>query len=118
MFVGGCTLEAAEAVGNPRGDLEAEVIEILSALVDKSLLGQSDDPSGEPRFTILETIREYGLERLAVSGEETSVRRAHAAYFLVLAEEGSSPDPMSVEEERWLDRFEIELDNFVPLWIG
>ena len=112
VFVGGCTLEAAEAVGNPRGDLEAEVIETLSALVDKSLLGQSDDPSGEPRFTMLETIREYGLERLTVSGEETSVRRAHAAYFLVLAEEGSSPDAMGVEEERWLDRFEIELDNF------
>ena len=90
VFVRGCTLEAAEAVGNPRGDLGAEVLDTLSSLVDKSLLEQSEDPSGEPRFTMLETIREYGLERLAVSGEEKSVRRAHAAYFLVLAEDGSS----------------------------
>jgi predicted ATPase len=111
VFVGGCTLEAAEAVGNPRGDLEAEVLETLSALVDKSLLRQSEDPSGEPRFMILETIREYGLERLTESGEEKSVCRAHAAYFMVLAEDGSSPGAMGVEEERWLDRVEIELDN-------
>jgi predicted ATPase len=112
VFVRGCNLEAAEAVANPRGDLGAEVLETLSSLVDKSLIEQLNDPSGEPRFTMLETIREYGLERLAVSGEEKSVRRAHAAYFLVLAEDGSSPGLNEFEEERWLDRFELELDNF------
>jgi predicted ATPase len=112
VFVRGCTLEAAEAVANPRDDLGSEVLETLSSLVDKSLIEQSNDPSGEPRFTMLETIREYGLEQLAVSGEEKPVRRAHAAYFLVLAEDGSSPGLNEVEEERWLDRFEHELDNF------
>jgi predicted ATPase len=112
MFVRGCTLEAAEAVGNPRGDLGAEVLETLSSLVDKSLLEQSEDPADEPRFTMLETIREYALERLAVSGEEKSVRQAHAAYFLVLAEDGSLPGLTKVEEELWLDRFELDRDNF------
>ena len=112
VFVRGCTLEAAETVGNARGDLGAEVLDTLSALVDKSLLGHSEDPSGEPRFTMLETIREYGLDQLAVSGEEKSVRRAHAAYFLVLAEDGSSPGLTEVEEELWLDRFELDRDNF------
>ena len=112
VFLRGCTLEAAEAVGNARGDLGADVLDTLSALVDKSLLGQCEDPSGEPRFTMLETIREYGLERLAVSGEEKSVRRAHAAYFLVLAEDGGSPVIAEAEAELWLDRFELELDNF------
>ena len=112
VFVRGCSLEAAEAVGNARDDLGAKVLDALSSLVDKSLLGQSEDPSGEPRFMMLETIREYGMEQLAVSGEEKSVRRAHAAYFLVLAEDGSSALIPVAEEELWLDRFELELDNF------
>jgi predicted ATPase len=112
VFARGCTLEAAEAVGNARGDLGAEVLDTLSGLVDNSLLGQSEGPSGEPRFTMLETIREYGLKQLAVSGEEKYVSRAHAAYFLVLAEDGSLPGLNEVEAERWLDRFELELDNF------
>ena len=59
----------------------------LDALVDQSLLRPVEGPDGEPRFAMLETIREYGLERLAASGEAEATRRAHAEFFLALAEE-------------------------------
>ncbi len=59
---------------------------------------------------MLDTIREYGLERLAASGEEAATRRAHAAYYLVLAEEGATPGATAIQSE-WLDLFEVEHDN-------
>src|SRR4051794_8496343 len=66
VFVGGCTLEAAEAVCDPAGDLPLDLFDGMDSLVAKSLLRQqSDAPGDEPRFTMLETIREYALERLA-----------------------------------------------------
>ena len=68
VFAGGCTLEAAEAVANPDGELD--VFGGLERLVEQSLLRQEEGPEGEPRFTMLETIREFGLEQLAASGEE------------------------------------------------
>ena len=80
-FVGGCTSAAAEAVAGRDGDLD--VFAGLGSLVDSSLLRQ-DEHAGESRFTMLETIREYGLERLADSGEEPAVRQSLAAYFLAL----------------------------------
>ena len=81
VFVGGCTLEAAEAVCNADGDLGIDVFDGIASLVDKSLLRQEDGPDGEPRFTMLETIREYGLEQLQASGEEAAIRRRHLAWF-------------------------------------
>ena len=86
VFVGGCTLEAAEAVCNADGDLPLDVLDGLAALVDKSLLKQAEGAAGEPRFTMLETIREYALERLAASGETNGMLQRHAEYFLALAE--------------------------------
>ena len=90
VFLGGCTLEAAEAVCNTRNDLGAEIFNVMSSLVDKSLV-QQVQANDEPRFGMLATIREYCLERLDDSGEEPKTRHAHAAYCLVLAEEGN-PD--------------------------
>jgi predicted ATPase/DNA-binding winged helix-turn-helix (wHTH) protein len=110
-FLGGCTLEAAEAVCNTRHDLGAEIFNVMSSLVDKSLVQQSDQGDGEPRFGMLETIREYCLERLGDSGEEQATRRAHAAYCLVLAEEGN-PDLIETDRAAWLARCDIEHDNF------
>jgi predicted ATPase len=109
-FVGGCTLDAAEAVANPQGDLEEDLFDALASLVSKSLLQQVEQ-HGEARFLMLETIREYALERLAASGEEHLTRQAHAAYCLVLAEEGEEK-LSGLEQANWLDRFDAEHDNF------
>src|SRR5215471_3052863 len=82
----------------------------MASMVDESLVEQVGQAAGESRFRMLETIREYGLEKLAESGEDALTRRAHAAYCLVLAEEGS--EDTGVKGTEWRDRFEIEHDNF------
>ena len=108
VFVGGWTLEAAEAVCDT-GD-ETEVLQHVSALVDKSLVQQQASIWQEPRFTMLETVREYALERLEESGESERLRRRHATYFLELTEEAerASQGPL---QGVWLDRLEAEYDN-------
>ena len=111
VFWGGCTLEGAEAVCNTKDDLGAEIFELMSSLVDKSLIQQRQQNDEEPRFRMLETIREYSLERLQQSGEEASTKRAHAAYCLVLAEEGN-PQLNEPERAAWLMRCDIEHDDF------
>ena len=110
MFVGGCTLEAAEAVCNTGRDLGIDLFEGLSSLVDKNLIQRVDRAEAQPRFAMLETIREYALERLIESGEESAARRAHAAYCLVLAEEGN-PELNSADRARWLSQCDVEIDN-------
>jgi predicted ATPase/DNA-binding winged helix-turn-helix (wHTH) protein len=111
VFAGGCTLEAAEAVCNTRRDLGIEPLEGLSSLVDKNLVQPMDRAQIESRFTMLETIREFSFERLLESGEDSSARRAHAAYCLVLAEEGN-PELSGVDRTRWLTQCDAEIDNF------
>jgi predicted ATPase/serine/threonine protein kinase/DNA-binding CsgD family transcriptional regulator len=110
VFVGGSTLEATEAVCNTYGDLQVDVLEAVAGLVDKSLLRQETQANGEPRLLMLETIREYALERLAASGEAEAVRRQHATFFLRLAEE-AEPELRSAEQSTWRSRLEIEHDN-------
>jgi len=111
VFIGGCTLESVEAVCNTKQDLEIDVLEGMASLVDKSLVRQIERPQGESRFALLDTVREYGLERLVASGEESATKRAHTAYYLVLAEESASlaADPAQSE---WVSLFEVEHDNF------
>ena len=111
VFAGGCTLEAAEAVCDTGKDLGAEIFNVMSSLLDKSLVQQTEQGEHEPRFGMLETIREYCLERLSDSGEEQATRRSHAAYCMVLAEEGN-PDLDEAERTGWLARCDIEHDNF------
>jgi predicted ATPase/serine/threonine protein kinase len=107
-FTSGCTLEAVEAVCDTKGDLGLDVLDGMTSLVDKSLMQQAEQVDKETRFTMLSTIREYALERLAESDDESATRRAHAAYYLVLAEEGA--EGIAAQPE-WLDRFEVEHEN-------
>ena len=105
VFAGGFTLEAAEAMGQA-------TLDVLSSLADKSLVRQAPRATGgeesEPRFALLETIRAYGLERLAVGGEEEVTCQAHAAYFTALAERAILWGPA---QGIWFRRLEAEHDN-------
>jgi predicted ATPase len=109
VFTGGCTLEGVEAVCDTKGDLGLDILDGMASMVDKSLAQQVEQADAETRFLMLNTIREYALDRLGESDDEAAVRRAHAAYYLVLAEEGAED---VVAHPEWLDRFEVEHDNF------
>ena len=110
-FVGGCTLGAIEAVYGALGNATGLILDIVDSLVDKSLLQLREPGKGEePRFAMLETIREYGLELLVASGELESVREAHAMYFLELSERADL-DLSASDSPEWLDRLEQEHDN-------
>jgi predicted ATPase/serine/threonine protein kinase len=109
VFIGGCTLEAVEAVCDTKCDLGLDVLDGMASMVDKSLTQQIEHPGAETRFLMLSTIREYALERLAESGEEFATRRAHAAYYVVLAEECGGE--LTTHPE-WIERFDIEHQNF------
>ena len=110
VFSGGATLEAIEAVCDAEGDLPTDAFDGVSSLLDKSLLRQEEGAAGEPRFAMLETIHEFANVKLEESGEVEAVRRAHAEYFLALAEE-AEPMLWGAEDAAWLDRLEQEHDN-------
>ena len=108
VFSGGCTLEAAEAVVDPEGMFD--VFGGIASLIDKSLLRQDEGVEGEPRFRMLETVREYGLERLEATEGEV-VRRRHAAYFAALGITGEAQFELWLAMTATLDRVEREIDN-------
>ena len=107
VFVGGCALEAIETVCNIENDLI--VLETVESLVGKSLVQQTE-AHGEPRFAMLETIREYAGERLLAAGESGRVRERHRDYFLALAEE-AVPKLVGAEQTEWLQHLEEEHEN-------
>jgi predicted ATPase/DNA-binding CsgD family transcriptional regulator len=109
VFIGGCTLEAIEAlyISHPEGS--KLVLDTVTSLIDKSLLLQSGQ-GDEPRVIMLKTIREYAAEMLDTSGEEQSVRLAHASYYIALAEE-SERELGGPRQAIWLERLEGEHDN-------
>jgi predicted ATPase len=110
VFRGGAELGMAEAVCGPADDIGGDVVDGLGALVDQSLVRIDDGNAGEPRFTMLDTIREYAAEMLAQRGEAESIRERHALAFLALAEE-AAPNLAGDDQRRWLDRLEQEHDN-------
>lgn len=110
IFVGGCTLEAAEAVCNADGDLAVDLLDGIESLVEKSLLRQIETASGEPRFIMLQTIWEYAAEQLAESDEAAAVERHHTSFFLTLAE-AADPQLKGPQQVEWLERLETEHDN-------
>ena len=111
VFVGGCILEGAESVCNTKDDLDLDLLDAIASMVDKSLAQKVEQAKGESRFVMLETIREYALEKLEASGEEPLTKRAHAAYCLVLAEEEAT-EQSGADGSEWLERFASEHDNF------
>jgi tetratricopeptide (TPR) repeat protein len=110
VFSGGRTLEAIEAICDAEGDLAVDTFEGVSSLVDKSLIRQEEGPGGEPRFVMLETVHEYAREKLGQSAEAEEIKRAHAQYFLTLAEV-AFPELRGPEQLEWLERLEVKHDN-------
>jgi predicted ATPase/class 3 adenylate cyclase len=108
VFAGGCAMEAAEVVCDLDGGLD--VLAGLEGLVDKNLLQPRDGPDGDPRVVLLETVREYGLERLAERGEADAVARRHVDYYLGLAER-AEPELLGPRQGAWYERLEADLDN-------
>ncbi|MEV6372374.1 AfsR/SARP family transcriptional regulator [Micromonospora musae] len=108
VFTGGVTAETVERVCAGGELAPDEVFERLSALVEKSLVIVVGD--GEPRYRMLETIREYGLDRLVEAGEAERLRQAHAAQYLALAER-ADPELRGPEQLRWIARLRAEQDN-------
>jgi predicted ATPase len=111
VFVGGWSLEAAEAVCDVERDIGVDVLDRLQSLVSKSLVRQGVDPDGEPRFSMLETIREYAREQLDAHGESLTSQARHVRFFLELATSGDAR-LRSAEQGEWLSRLEHEHDNF------
>jgi predicted ATPase/class 3 adenylate cyclase/uncharacterized protein HemY len=110
IFVGGATFEAMEAVCNVVGDDEIDVLEQTESLVSKSLLRQQTQADGEPRFVMLETVREYAMERLLESEDAARLHAVHADYYLSLAEMVETK-LTSAAQSTWLDILEVEHDN-------
>jgi predicted ATPase len=110
VFPGGITLGAAEAVCASVGASADDVVDLLAALVDKSLLQLNDDVN--PRYRMLETIREFGVERLAERGELLRAQDAHARHFAAFAAE-AEPHLRASEQLGWLARLEVEKGNFL-----
>jgi predicted ATPase/DNA-binding SARP family transcriptional activator len=106
VFAGGCTLPSAEAVCTGDGP----VLEGLASLVDESLVLQRETVAGEPRFSMLEIVREYALERLSASGEGDATRRRHLEHFVAFAEE-AEPKLADRDQIAWFARVEDEHDN-------
>jgi predicted ATPase/DNA-binding CsgD family transcriptional regulator len=109
VFAGGWTLASAEAVCVGEGVEKDDALDLLARLADRSLVF-ADEQDGEVRYRLLETIRQYGAERLEDSGEEPVVRLRHARFFVALAE-GSEPAMWGPGEAAWLGRLDAEQDN-------
>jgi predicted ATPase/DNA-binding CsgD family transcriptional regulator len=107
VFAGGFTLESAEVVSEAADD----TLRLVALLVDRSLLGRMDNGTGEPRFRMLETIREFAWERLIASGEEADTRHRHAMWCIALAERCDFRNCSSAEVRLRLDCLEAERDN-------
>src|SRR6266487_1992255 len=110
VFAGGCTIDAAEAVGTAASENVTPILDVISSLIDNSLLVLWEQEAGKPRLYMLATIREYGLEALAACGELERARNAHAAYYLALAGR-VVPALHGAEQGRLVERLERDHDN-------
>jgi predicted ATPase len=109
VFVGGCTFDAVEAVHGVE-TAGVSVLDQIGSLLDKSLLREVGGANDEPRFIMLEMLREFGLEQLEASREQETIRHHHARFFLEFAEQAESRLE-SAEQIQWMNRMEQEHDN-------
>ena len=107
VFAGGWTLETAEATAASTVDM----LEGLTTLIDHSLVLEAAGPDGVPRYTMLETLREFGREQLDLRGETDAARARHAAHFLAFADVPDLEGLYGPEQARWLQRLEADQDN-------
>ena len=110
VFARGFTLDGAEAVGNAKEDLNTDIFDGISSLVDKSLLSQREQADGESRFRMLEVVREFALESLTENGEMEEIKRLHSIFYAALAEE-AKPKLMGAKAVEWYEKLEQEYDN-------
>ena len=109
VFVGGCTLDAVEAIAEDH-QASVSILDQLGSFLDKSLLREVEGMEDEPRFVMLELLREFGLEQLEASGEQETIRHRHATFFLALAEQAEAKLE-SADQLDWINRMEQEHDN-------
>jgi predicted ATPase/DNA-binding SARP family transcriptional activator/DNA-binding CsgD family transcriptional regulator len=110
VFAGGWTLEAAEVAGAGESIDGRDVLDLLSRLVDKSLVVAEAEAEGTVRYRMLEPVRQYGLELLEAGGEAERVRERHAEHYLALAE-AAEPELMGADQASWLERLGTEHAN-------
>ena len=110
VFASGCDLASAEAVCGPSSEIGVDILDGLMALVDQSLIKVEETADGEPRFRLLDTIREYAAERLEADGEADLIRDRHREWYVALVERASG-ELSGAEQRRWLDRLELEHDD-------
>lgn len=116
VFNGGCTLDAIIAVCPSVEELADDPLDVLTSLIDKSLLRLQEQEDEEPRFQMLHTIRDFALEQMASFGDEAEIHHRHFEYYLNLAEE-AAPALTGTEQKRWLEHLDSELDNLhAALW--
>ena len=110
VFAGGWTLEAAESVGGDASIEKREILDLLTQLVNKSLILSELKQGQKTRYRMLETIREYSREKLWAAGEGETMRQRHLAYFVDLAEQ-AEPNLRAFDMVMWLDQLDAELGN-------
>src|SRR5579871_5032422 len=110
VFAGGCTLEAAEQVCSGEGIEEWQVLDLLTSLVDKSLVTFEEREPAGGRYRLLEMVRQYAAESLQASGESEQIKRKHRDWCVAFAEE-EQPRMRSAEQEKSLQRLETEHEN-------
>ena len=110
VFAGGCTLEAIERLCRLSAREEINVVTVLKSLVDRSLIQQNSREEAYPSFTMLETLREFGIDCLRGSGEWEASQQAHAEYYLALLEK-AEPHLKGAAQGDWLKRLEFEKEN-------
>lgn len=110
VFRGGFTLGGAAAVGNAPRDLSVDLLDVVSSLIDKSLISQREQPDGEPRFRMLIVVREFAAEKLEQSGEQDVIKRRHAEFYTALAVE-AEPDLLGAKAAGWMNVLDLEHDN-------